>query len=287
MNNPKVSIVIPAYNNVQFISDTLESVLSQTYTDYEVVIADHSSIDGTAEVIDRYRGDSRLRVLTPTPEGGGAERNWNRVSKEARGYYIKLVCGDDLLMPTALEEQVNALSENPSAVLVACKRDLVDAAGQVFIKSRGLQGISGLVRGHQAVRAAVVAGSNIFGEPACVMFRRDLLETVGGWDNTYPYLIDQATYSAVCFHGDVVAVPRSLAQFRISASQWSVRLSKQQSDQAIAFHKSIAAGYPGVLTRFDVMIGNLKAVAMSYARRIVYMRLGKRMGRENAVSSTT
>lgn len=283
---PKVSIVIPAYNNVQYIAETLDSVLNQTYEDYEVVIADHSSVDGTMEVIQRYSGNPRLRILSPTPTGGGAQANWNRVSSEAKGTYLKLVCGDDTIIPTAIAEQVSAFEKYPTAVLVASQRDLVDSSGANFITGRGLQGISGLVSGSKAVRATVVAGSNIFGEPACVMFRRELLEKEGGWDNTHPYLIDEATYARICFHGDVVAIRRSLAKFRISASQWSVRLAKQQSDQAIAFHKQISKTHPGVLSRLDLTVGNLKAIGMSYARRLAYMRLRKRMGHEHAVQST-
>lgn len=282
----KVSIVIPAYNNVRYIAETLDSVLNQTYNDYEVVIADHSSTDGTQAVIDGYKGNPKLRILSPTPAGGGAQANWNRVSSEAKGTFVKLVCGDDLIAPTALAEQVRAFEENPSAVLVASQRDLVDSNGDVFVRSRGLQSISGLVSGADAVRATVVAGANIFGEPACVMFRRDLLQEEGGWDNTNPYLIDEATYARICFHGDVVAIRRSLATFRISASQWSVRLAKQQSDQAISFHEQIAREHPGVLSRFDLLLGNIRAIGMSYARRLAYIRLRKRMGHEHAVEST-
>jgi glycosyltransferase involved in cell wall biosynthesis len=283
---PKVSIVIPAYNNVQYIAETLDSVLDQTYDDYEVVIADHTSVDGTMEIIESFRGHPRLRILSPTPTGGGAQANWNRVSSAAKGTYIKLVCGDDLIAPTALAEQVTAFEKHPTAVLVGSQRDLVDSKGDVFIKSRGLQGVSGLVSGPKAVRATIVAGSNIFGEPACVMFRRDLLEKEGGWDNTHPFLIDEATYARICFHGDVVGVRRSLASFRISASQWSVRLAKQQSDQAIAFHQEIARSHPDLLSKFDLLMGNTKAVVMSYARRLAYIRLRKRMGHEHAVEST-
>ena len=283
---PKVSIVIPAYNNVRYIGETLDSVLNQTYDDYEVVIADHSSVDGTQEVIDRYKGNPKLRILSATPSGGGAQANWNRVSSEARGTFVKLVCGDDLIGPTALADQVQAFEDNPSAVLVASQRDLVDSNGHVFVKNRGLQGISGLVKGADAVRATVVAGSNIFGEPACVMYRRDVLQEEGGWDNTNPYLIDEATYARICFHGDVVAIRRSLATFRISASQWSVRLAKQQSDQAISFHEQIAREHPGLISRFDLLVGNVRAIGMSYARRLAYVRLRKRMGHEHAVEST-
>jgi glycosyltransferase involved in cell wall biosynthesis len=284
--SPEVSIVIPAYNNVQYIEETLRSVLNQTYDDYEVVIADHSSIDGTSEIIARYADHPKLRVLSPTPPGGGAQANWNRVSQAAEGKYIKLVCGDDLIAPETLALQVKALEENPGAVLVSSQRDLVDANGDLFLKGRGLQGVNGKVTGREATRATVLAGTNIFGEPACSLFKREALEQEGWWDNSHPYLIDEATLVRICRHGDFIALRQSLASFRISASQWSVRLARQQSDQAIAFHNRLRADDPSLLSWLDVKIGNLKAIAMAYARRLAYVRLNRRMGKQHAVEST-
>lgn len=284
--SPKVSIVIPAYNNVQYIEETLQSVLNQSFDDYEVVIADHSSIDGTAEVIARFADHPKVRVLPPTPTGGGAQANWNRVSQAATGEYLKLVCGDDLIAPEALALQVEALDSNPSAVLVSSRRDLVDANGGVFLKGRGLQGVDGKVSGREAIKATVRAGSNIFGEPACSLFKRELLAREGWWDNTHPYLIDEATLVRICRHGDFVALRETLASFRISASQWSVRLARQQSDQAIAFHNQLRKDDPALLSRIDVAVGNAKAIAMAYARRLAYIRLNRRMGHQHAVQST-
>jgi glycosyltransferase involved in cell wall biosynthesis len=284
--SPKVSIVIPAYNNVQYIEATLESVLNQTFEDYEVVIADHSSIDGTAAIIARYADNARVRILTPTPTGGGAQANWNRVSQAATGEYLKLVCGDDLISPDALALQVKALEDHPGAVLVSSRRDLVDANGELFLKGRGLQGVKGRISGRKAIRATVVAGSNIFGEPACSLFKREILAEEGWWDNSHPYLIDEATLVRICRHGDFVALRDTLASFRISASQWSVRLARQQSDQAIAFHNQLRKDDPSLLSAFDVAVGNAKAVAMSYARRLAYVRLNRRMGHQHAVEST-
>jgi glycosyltransferase involved in cell wall biosynthesis len=284
--SPKVSIVIPAYNNVQYIEETLKSVLNQSFEDYEVVIADHSSIDGTAEVIARFADNPKLRILPPTPTGGGAQANWNRVSQAATGEYLKLVCGDDLISPDALALQVAALEENPDAVLVSSQRDLVDAQGELFIKGRGLQGVSGKITGREAIRATVRSGSNIFGEPACSLFKREILAAEGWWDNTHPYLIDEATLVRICRHGNFIALRRTLASFRISASQWSVRLARMQSDQAIAFHRGLRDADPTLLSAADVAIGNLKAIAMSYARRLAYVRLNRRMGHQHAVEST-
>lgn len=274
---PRVSVVIPAYNNAQFLGETIESILSQDYDDYELVVADHSSVDKTGEIIERYAGNPFVRVMTPTPAGGGALANWNRVSGFARGEFVKLVCGDDLIAPSALREQVAALDANPSAALVASRRALVDSNGKVILQRRGLAGLRGLVPGRVAVRASVRAGTNIFGEPACVLFRRQILERVGGWDSRFPYLIDQATYTRILFHGDMVALPKVLASFRISSGQWSVQLVRQQAEQAMAFHAALRESNEGLLSRVDMLTGNARAIAISYARRLAYLSMRSRM----------
>ncbi|KPN19578.1 glycosyl transferase [Xanthomonas sp. Mitacek01] len=274
--NPRVSVVVPAYRNAGYLAQTLDSILAQDYDDYELVVADHSSEDGTDQLLLRYADHPRVRVLSPTPPGGGAKANWDRVSSEARGALLKLVCGDDLIAPDALRRQVAALDAHPSAVLVACKRDLIDADGKVIIAARGLGRLKGLVRGPDAVRAAVVAGTNLFGEPGCVLFRRELLHP-DGWNNRHPYLIDQASYAGVMLQGDMVALRESLASFRINAGQWSVRLMHEQARQAIDFHNALAVEVPGLLSPMALRVGNLRARMMAHARRLTYLWLGRRM----------
>ncbi|MGH2509567.1 MAG: glycosyltransferase [Ktedonobacteraceae bacterium] len=277
--SPKVSVVVPAYNNADFIGQTIESILAQDYPDFEVVVADHSSSDETSDVIRRYATSPILRILPPTPAGGGAVANWDRVSRYAKGELLKLVCGDDLIAPSALREQVAAFDAHPSAVLVASPRRLIDADGRVVLQRRGLAGLRGLISGRAAIRAGVRAGANIFGEPACVLLKREILDVVGGWDSRFPYLIDQATYTRMMIHGDVVALPRVLAAFRISAGQWSVRLARQQAAQVCAFHAALRVEYAGLLSGLDVVLGNSRAIVMSYARRFIYSSMRVRSSR--------
>ncbi|MGH8053008.1 MAG: glycosyltransferase family 2 protein [Stenotrophomonas sp.] len=274
---PRVSVVIPAYNNARDIDAAINSVLAQDYEDFELVVADHASVDGTGALLERYRDVPKVRVLPPTPAGGGALANWNRVSEHARGELLKLVCGDDLIAPDALRRQVGAFDAHPDVVLVAARRNLIDANGKQLMAARGLGGLSGCVDGRVAAKASILAGTNIFGEPGCVMLRRELLVAEGGWDSRFPYLIDQATYSRVMVHGNVVALPEVLASFRISAGQWSVRLTKQQSQQATAFHEDFAASHPGLLSAAELRRGNRRARWMAHVRRFAYMWLRRRM----------
>jgi glycosyltransferase involved in cell wall biosynthesis len=273
---PRVSVVVPSFNNVSFIEATMDSILAQTFEDFELIVADHSSVDGTWELLQRYLPDPRVRLLR-TEAGGGAPRNWERVTAAARGELLKLVCGDDIIYPDCLRRQVEAMDANPSVVLVAAQRDLIDARGALLLSRRGLAGLTGLVAGRMAARHTVVAGSNIFGEPACVLFRRETLQDAGGWDARTPYVIDEATYVNVLLRGDFVGIDTSLAAFRLSSTQWSVHLAREQSRQVIGFHHRLADDVSGLLSRTDLLRGDARARGMAYARRLAYLWVGRRM----------
>jgi glycosyltransferase involved in cell wall biosynthesis len=273
---PRVSVVVPAYNSVAFIDATMRSILGQTFSDFEVVVSDHSSTDGTWEVLQQFAADPRVR-LSRLASGGGGAANFNAVTELATGEFIKLVCGDDLLSPHSLAEQVAALEAHPAAVMAASPRDVIDAAGTPVLRNRGLAGLRGEVNGAEAIRRTVLAGTNIFGEPASVLFRRAALVDAGGWDGRFPYMVDQATYCAVLLRGSLVAVPRSLAAFRVSQSQWSVQLVRAQAEQVIGFSREFAAAHPGLLGPRHLLVGKMKARANAVARRAVYRWLGRRM----------
>ncbi|MET3806921.1 glycosyltransferase involved in cell wall biosynthesis [Nakamurella sp. UYEF19] len=274
---PRVSVVVPSYNNGPHIEAAIHSILSQTYADFELIISDHSSTDGTWEKLQLLASDPRIRLMQ-VPAGGGAPANWTAVTDEARGELIKLVCGDDLLYPTSLAEQVAAFDQHPEAVLVASQRDIVDETGVPVVQGRGVQHLHGMVDGLTAIRRTVRAGTNVFGEPACVMMRRQVLADSGGWDSRSPYLIDQATCSRVLLHGPMVAVRRPLAGFRISAQQWSVSLSREQSEHARAFHAMLRSEHEGLLSGWDVRLGDARATLMAWKRRAAYIWLRRRMG---------
>lgn len=275
MNHPALSVVVPAYNNARTLEETLRSVLDQTGVEFELIVADHASTDGTRKVLSKFEDDPRVRVLD-TPAGGGAPRNWNRVTDAASGELIKLVCGDDVVLPGTLARQSRILSD-PAVALTASRRDIVDADGRVLFSGWGLRGLSARMPGTQAVRHAVRAGSNLFGEPASVMMRRQSLVDAGGWRADFPYLIDQATYSRVLLGGDFVPDLTTGATFRMSASQWSVALVRDQATQAQAFHNELHREHPDVVSTLDARVGNARAALMARARQASYWFLKRRM----------
>lgn len=107
-----VSIITPNYNCARFISQTIESVLAQTYTDWEMLIVDDCSTDGSYEIALEYAAkDSRIKVFR-NEQNSGAAISRNRAIEESKGEYLAFLDSDDLWMPEKLEKQIAFMQEN-------------------------------------------------------------------------------------------------------------------------------------------------------------------------------
>lgn len=109
--NELVSIIMPSYNTAQYITETIESVLNQTYTNWELIIVDDCSQDNTDDVVRLYLSDERIRYLK-NDKNSGAAVSRNRALKEAKGKWIAFLDSDDLWMPKKLEIQIGFMKKN-------------------------------------------------------------------------------------------------------------------------------------------------------------------------------
>jgi len=115
---PTVSIITPLYNKAAYIVDTIQSVLSQTYSDWEMLIVDNASTDGSWEQAQAFQ-DSRIRLLQSPKQGPGAARNYGL--NLAEGEWIQFLDADDLLEADHLEQQLSVAKQNPDAEIIACR----------------------------------------------------------------------------------------------------------------------------------------------------------------------
>ncbi|MBW4575267.1 MAG: glycosyltransferase [Aphanothece sp. CMT-3BRIN-NPC111] len=113
---PTVSIITPLYNKVGYIIDTIRSVLSQSYSDWEMLIVDNGSTDGSWKKAQQIQ-DDRIRLLQSPNQGPGAARNYGLI--QARGEWIQFLDADDLLEPDHLENQLATAQQNPDAEIIA------------------------------------------------------------------------------------------------------------------------------------------------------------------------
>jgi glycosyltransferase involved in cell wall biosynthesis len=127
MTTPTVSVIIPTYNRVDLLPETLDSVLAQTYKDYEIIVVDHGSTDGTSQALTPRYGDRVRWVELPYCELPACPRNAG--IQTSRGSLIAFLDSDDLWLPHKLERQVEAAAKNPNAALFFSQAETFD--GQV------------------------------------------------------------------------------------------------------------------------------------------------------------
>ncbi len=127
-----VSVGMPVYNGEAHIRKAIESILGQTFTDFELVISDNASSDGTAAICQEYAArDSRIRIFR-NEINRGSVYNDNRVFQLSRGKYFKWASSNDYIAPTMLEECVNVLDRRPEVVLCYSHSCLLDDQGALI-----------------------------------------------------------------------------------------------------------------------------------------------------------
>jgi glycosyltransferase involved in cell wall biosynthesis len=131
---PRLTVGLPVYNGERYVAEALDSLLGQSFTDFELIISDNASTDGTAEICRRYAAsDPRVRYVRQ-PRNIGANPNHNFVLREARGEYFKWAAHDDLYGPDLLARCVAALDEYPDVVLSHADMAIIDETGAVVRK---------------------------------------------------------------------------------------------------------------------------------------------------------
>ena len=244
-----VSVVVPVFNGLPHLKDLVAALLAQDYENLEIVFSEGGSTDGSAEYLTTL-DDPRIRVITP--DAPGAARNWTAATEAARGDYVKLVCQDDLIIPTAISKQVQDLQAHPTAVMAIAPRDIIDAKGNVLYAKRGCQGLSaGLHHGTDVIRDCYLKGANIIGEPLTVLFTKDAITASMPWDDSNPLMLDVTQYAKVAPTGDVVVRDESIGAFRVSNSSWSTRLANVQRQQFARWQHDYAAVLPTPPTRIE------------------------------------
>ncbi len=271
---PLVSVCIPLYNGKAFIQEAIQSVLSQTYPVWELIITDDQSIDGSAQIV-RSMADSRIR-FQQNPKRLGAEGNWNRCLSEGKGIYLKLFCQDDRLHPTCLARQVAAFEAPGSeqVILVASARRIISPTGRAIMVRRWKR-VDQRISGWQAIRQNVRAGINQIGEPSAVLFRAADWKASGGFTGSLPYVIDLEFWFRLLAHGDCHYLSEPLCDFRVSSGSWSSRLGKVQSAQFCELVARTAGSDMPPLRRLDRMAGMAKSKVVAILRRIIYQTIAK------------
>lgn len=198
---PKVSVIIPAYNAMSYLPETLESVFGQTFTDLEILIVNDGSLDDIVEWASQI-ADSRVKFISQANQGVSAARNTGII--KAQGEYIAFLDADDLWEPTKLEKQVHCLEANPTVGLAYTWTNFIDEFGQ----STGVSIFShaeGNVWQEIVVRDMVSTGSS-------TMIRAECFDKVGLFDSDLCVGEDRDMWTriAACYPFAVIKEPLTL-----------------------------------------------------------------------------
>lgn len=245
-----VSVLIPTYNGSAHLAQCIESVLSQTLRDIEVLVVDDSSSDKTLDIARTYAAqDARVRVVV-NEHNLGLVGNWNRCAHLARGEWVKFVFQDDFLAPTCLESMLAVAK--PEVPIVACRRDFWfdehtdEETRQYYLSHLGPDTV---FKGKRFVPAEEICeavidhvGVNIFGEPSAVLLHRDVFTQFGFFNPELIMICDTEYWTRVATHTGLTYVPETLATFRVHASStsahnFSKRQYRMELDGVILLHE--------------------------------------------------
>jgi glycosyltransferase involved in cell wall biosynthesis len=230
-SNPLVSICLPLYNGENYIAGALESVLGQTYGEFELVICDDQSTDRTAEIVAEYASrDARIKYFLNEKRFGLFE-NYNETMRKAQGRYIKPYAHDDLFRTTIVADMVNVLESDPGVALVNCARQWIDEDGKPI--AAGSERDNKMARpfesdrkisGTEVMKETFQEMVNWLGEPVTMMFRKKHVGT--GFDARFVQLGDIEYWYRILSHGDYYYLAEPLCGFRKHASQHTAKVRK-------------------------------------------------------------
>jgi glycosyltransferase involved in cell wall biosynthesis len=224
-----ISVIIPVYNGEKTIFKTIESVLNQTFTNFELIVIDDGSQDSTLKVIDEI-SDPRMKVFSYPNAGVSASRN--RGLAKATGEFISFLDADDLWTPDKLEAQFKALEENPQAAVAYSWSDWIDESGQ-FLRPGGHITVNGNAYTKLLLRDFVESGSN-------PLIRRRALAKVGGFDESLVHGEDWDLWLRLAACYEFVTVPSSQILYRISPGSASFDVWKMEAGSLRIIERSFA-----------------------------------------------
>lgn len=267
---PKVSVCIPTYRGAATIAPAIESVLNQTFGDFELIVIDDCSPDDTQVIVESF-SDSRITYQRNT-KNLGPQGNWNRCLEVAHGSHFKLLPHDDLLHPRCLESQVAILDADTDEkiALVFSARNVLGPDGRVLTRRSYPAGREGSISSSSVMRACVRRGTNLLGEPGALLFRKSLADKIGAFDATNPYVIDLDYWFRLMAHGDAYFCADTLASFRVSPQSWSVAIGHGQSNDFRNFVSRVSASGKIPTTLFDHICGSFTPGLNNLARLLFY-----------------
>lgn len=215
---PRVSVIIPSYNHEKYIAEAIQSILDQTYQDFEIIITDDGSTDNTVEVIKTFQ-DSRIRLYCFN-ENQGAVAAANHCIQKAKGDFIALLNSDDVFFKNKLEKQIEILENNINVGAIFSYAQLIDENSNYIVNEEHYYNKIFI----QFNRSKFEWLNYFFYNGNClchpsILIKKECYETLGHYDPRFAQLPDFEYWIRLCKKYEIFIIPKKLIKFRIRDNQ--------------------------------------------------------------------
>lgn len=270
-----VSIIIPNYNHAPYLKERIESILNQTYQDFEIILLDDCSTDNSREVLEHYRSNPHVsHIVLNEQNTRNTFLQWDRGVRLSRGEYLWMAESDDVAEPTFIEVLVRILEQHPEAVVAYSHSMMIDSRSQPLgysWHSHGSNGRTYVYQGNWFLKHRMLVYNHIYNASMAV-FRRSAYYAVPPSFQQYRYCGDYLFWNYLCTMGKVIEVQQVLNRYR-------------QHERKVSMDSQKNGGrwrdIGGILTEFSDML-HLSPLQ----RRCLRGRWTKRFNKENGHSLT-
>ena len=204
---PETSVVMTVYNGEAFLQESIDSVLAQTYSNWELIVVDDGSTDATAEILASFT-DPRIRVIRQENSGLGVAAN--RGIRKARGQWVARIDDDDVWEREKLERQIAFLKKHPEYVLLGSSASVINHRGEELYAMN-------MPQSDQKIRQILLQYNPFM--HSSVLFDKDLFSKIGGYyEPMNKYFIDYLLFYQLSEVGKVANLPEKLLRYRISTT---------------------------------------------------------------------
>ena len=214
---PKVSVITAAYNHVEFVQQSVESVLNQTYKDFEHIVVDDGSTDGTAEVLRSF--GTQIKYFRQ--QNCGTAAAINRGIRESSGEYIAILDSDDVWLPEKLDRQMRCFAQQPEAGMVYSRAQIIDRRGEV---SNQGEPIGHSVGDFDCAYKEILKDDGI--PVLTALTRRECFDDVGFFDERLKAISDWEFWFRLALKWKIVFLPDVLALYRVHGHNTFIGLNR-------------------------------------------------------------
>lgn len=225
MATVKLSIIVPNYNHASYLSQRIDSILNQTFQDFELILLDDTSTDNSSEIIERYKDHPKVsHIVFNNKNSGSTFRQWEKGMQLAQGKYIWIAESDDFADLSFSEKCVDILENNPSVGLVFCQSVIVDESNNLIRTQANnkVEDSSRILNGRESILKFFILGNHIANASSAVLRKEASLKVSRNF-TTYRYSGDWFFYISILLNYNLFYIPEKLNFFRLHSNKVTAR----------------------------------------------------------------